>query len=203
VRKPKPPVPEPPPFVARLLFVLARIQLVLMDTVRDNLGDACASIAAWSYLDRLAWRIDALVVHIQNGTIKPPRPRENAAQSRCRWPARQRRGWLLGLIPNRDMLVAGISSLMGQQETLTLFAKEPARFGRLLRPLCRALGLPEPKPMFAPPLPLYDPGALQSRLEKARRPPPDPNAERAPEPPRDPPLRIYPLLNVAPALKIA
>jgi hypothetical protein len=187
LRKPKPPVPEPPPFITRLLFVLARIQLVIQESLPEDPIEALTGVNAWAWLERLAIRIDTLVIRMQLGTLKPLVPRtksdtqsKTAPRGPHAWPIPRRRGWMLPFLRHHEMLVAGISSLLSEHEIRLLFGQEPIRFGRLLRPLARALALPEPKPLLEPIQPLPNPDAPAPQPTATPRPPAPPTPELHP-----------------------
>ncbi len=190
VRKPKPPVPEPGPFITRLLVVLAKIQLVIQNSLPDDPVEALTGVTAWAWLERLAIRIDTLVIRMQQGTLKPLLPRTKKPRgeptgeprSPSRWPIPRVRGWMLPFLRHHEMLVAGISSLLSEHEIRLLFGQEPIRFGRLLRPLARALALPEPKPLLGPIQPLPNPDAPEPEQPAAAtsRPQPRPEPDRKP-----------------------
>jgi hypothetical protein len=158
LRKPKPPVPEPPPFVMRLLLILARIQDILKDAVTAVPDQAFIAVAGWAWIERLAFRLDSLVIRMQSGTLKPLRQPGDAKtpSGQHDWPLPRCKGWLLPALPRCENVVAAISCLLSEHEIRLLFGREPIRFGRLLRPLARALALPEPvfptSPAAPPPL---------------------------------------------------
>jgi hypothetical protein len=199
LRKPKRPIPEPPPFITRLLFVLARIQLVIQESLPEDPIEALTGVTAWAWLERLAIRIDTLVIRMQQGTLKPLVPRtksdtqsKSAPSGPHAWPIPRRRGWMLPFLRHHEMLVAGISSLLSEHEIRLLFGQEPARFGRLLRPLARALALPEPKPLLERIQPLPNPDAPQPQAAVA-----------APTPPPTPPPTSPPTSRPSPPAKPA
>jgi hypothetical protein len=171
--------------------VLAKIQLVIQNSLPDDPVEALTGVTAWAWLERLAIRIDTLVIRMQQGTLKPllPRPKKPRGEptgeprSPSRWPIPRVRGWMLPFLRHHEMLVAGISSLLSEHEIRLLFGQEPIRFGRLLRPLARALALPEPKPLLGPIQPLPNPDAPEPEPPAAaatRRPQPRPEPERKP-----------------------
>ncbi len=194
LRKPRRPIPEPPPFITRLLFVLARIQLVIQESLPEDPIEALTGVTAWAWLERLAIRIDTLVIRMQQGTLKPLVPRtksdtqsKSAPSGPHAWPIPRRRGWMLPFLRDHEMLVAGISSLLSEHEIRLLFGQEPARFGRLLRPLARALALPEPKPLLERIQPLPNPDAPQPQAAVAApTPPPTSPPTPRPSPPAKP-----------------
>lgn len=108
---------------------------------------------------RLRTRFVTLVTRIRNGTLRPlpplgaaprreKRAAEGAASTRRRDPlmpdgARvpaQRWGWLVALAGCGCPSTTGV---LDDPEILAMIAAEPRRMGRVLRPLCRALGITE------------------------------------------------------------
>jgi hypothetical protein len=141
----------------RLLLILARIQDILKDAVTSVPDQAFIAVAGWAWLERLAFRLDSLVIRMQSGTLKPLRQPGDATEKTPSgahdWPLPRCKGWLLPALPRCENVVAAISCLLSEHEIRLLFGREPIRFGRLLRPLARALALPEPKPLFEPVFP--------------------------------------------------
>ena len=90
---------------------------------------------------------------------------------------------MLPFLRHHEMLVAGISCLLSEHEIRLLFGQEPIRFGRLLRPLARALALPEPKPLFAHP-------ALPQPRAPRTQPPAAANLAAQPRPRTRPQTRL-------------
>jgi hypothetical protein len=142
-------------------------------------------------LNRLATRFETLVRRWQAGALPSLRPGRTRAPRperagdppppRPRLPAE--RGWINKRI-NETANWAGLLNAWLQWPELDRFVREVPRAGRLLRPLCHALGLTLPPALRLPPRP--------PRPRAAPRPP-------AP-PPLHPPIEAY-VLAVARAWK--
>ena len=129
----------------------------------------------WNRIGRAQRRFQALYAAWQEGTLKPLPPRKAAAASPIRQdtaapaePAPPRLptafAWAIGRVPEAGPAAGLLESMVHAPET-ERFVTEIPRAGRLLRPLCRALGI-KPPPYL--------------------RLPPRPRAPRAPRPPRPP-----------------
>ena len=108
----------------------------------------------WSRLSRLAARVGRLAARIEAGTPPAP-PRKPAARpSRPRPPLRLPRGaaWLVRLVPEAAAGASQLQYLLAEPEMAELIAASP-QMGRLLRPLCRMLGV-APPPDIAKPSPV-------------------------------------------------
>lgn len=105
-------------------------------------------ILLWSRLRRMAARFAILA----EGAPKPrPRARRAGPRKRVRGPdLPRRRAWLLAPVPEASAVAGRLRDLLETPEARALIASEP-RAGRLLRPLCRALGLRLPACLRLPP----------------------------------------------------
>jgi hypothetical protein len=117
-------------------------------------------ILLWTRLRRAAARFCALAA----GAPKSRRrSMEREQKSRPRAPdLPHRRGWVLDPVPEASCSAGQLRDLLADPEAQTLIGSDP-RFGRILRPLCRTLGLTPP-----PCLHLPKPAARKMR-RKARR----------------------------------
>ena len=112
------------------------------------------TVLLWSRLQRAIARFARLAAG-----APPPRQRKNPAR-----PARvrnapdlpRRRGWLLAPVPEATAAASQLRAFLAEPETRALIAAEP-RLGRILRPLCRTLGILLPE-------------APQSRARRPRAP---------------------------------
>ena len=140
----------------------------------------------WNRTGRAVRRLATLFQAWQAGTLKPPAPQRpkspttpEALSEPRPSPLRLPRGfaWLNHRAPEIAP-AAGMLDLLVQEPELRRFATEVPRAGRLLRPLCHALGIRPPAELRLPPRP--------------RKPrPPNPRAER--------PLPLtHPSLNLRP-----
>ena len=96
----------------------------------------------WPYLRRLAARFDALAARLRIGRPrKPPAPRTVVRTSRPsvgRLP--QGYGWLLRVVPEAGGFGSQLRHLLADPEMAALLEASP-QAGRILRPLCRMLGI--------------------------------------------------------------
>jgi hypothetical protein len=107
---------------------------------------------------RLALRFRRLVQAWQAGTLKPPRPARRpgadagspAAAKTTAMRLPQERGWINKRIPEAAPC-AGLLGALLQWPALERFHAEVPRAGRLLRPICHALGQDPPPWLRLPP----------------------------------------------------
>jgi hypothetical protein len=139
----------------------------------------------WNYLGGIINRFAAIVAKIRAGTLpKPraPRARKPLADSEANPPPKKPRK--KNLLPSRDAwlirlmgwhvgnLGSQLGHLLQDPDMAALIAAAP-QLGRMLRPLCRALGT-NPGAAGLPPQP---PKPMQPRKPRPRRPrPPKPTA---------------------------
>ena len=132
-------------------------------------------------LGRIAARFTALFHRWRTNTLPAPRPsrtgRPYIAKPIPRLPAR--RGWVNIRIPASAPCTGQLEALLHDPELPEFLAAAP-QAGRLLRPLCHALGLPEPAWLKLPPRP------------KPIRPPPAKPPEPAADQPPPTPFRPLP-----------
>ena len=138
-------------------------------------------ILLWPRLNRLARRFTALAARVEARTAAPRRPaspRPAAARSRLPYRRLPRRfAWLPPLVPGAAAAGSQLQHLLTTPEMTGLLAAAP-QAGRLLRPLCRMLGvrpLPalalKPRPAPLPPAPAR---AAATGPAPPTAPPPDP-----------------------------
>jgi hypothetical protein len=194
-----PPI-NPPSFLRRLILALVHMRAVLIGSLPADPKQAQAVRHAWLWLARLVQRLNAFADSYKAGTLKPPRPKatsQTGTETKSKPEARKARpkpapsGWLALVFAAPDSLVESIAALMAEHEIRLILGQEPSRFGCLLRPLCRALGLPAPKPLTP------EPKTATAQTQGATAPRPPPNAR----PPAAPGNEIY--LSPWPCLKIA
>jgi hypothetical protein len=138
-------------------------------------------VLIWTRLGRLAGRFAALAARVAAGTASPRRsasPRR--ASQRPRPPYRRlprRFAWLPRLVPEAAAYGAQLQHLLSDPEMAALVAAAP-QAGRLLRPLCRMLGVRPPpglhKPPAAPPTGPPRSAPLPATSPRPRRPVPGP-----------------------------
>jgi hypothetical protein len=137
-------------------------------------------ILVWSRLRRMAGRVSRLAARFRAGNLPAPRARRRRPRPAAPPDPSKRlpRGfaWLTRMVPEVAAGGSQLGHLLGQPEMAALIAAAP-QAGRILRPLCRMLGIDHP-PLRLP--------------RRPRAPPPSVQADAAgPEPPagRPPPLR--------------
>ncbi len=127
----------------------------------------------WNRLGRLSTRFQTLFARWRTNTLprhrlRPPRLTRPAADAR---PAAPRlpcaNGWVNHRIPESSPSTAQLDALLRDPEARALVEAAP-QAGRLLRPLCRALGVPQPDWLRLP-----------RRPRKPRRPSPSPPPHQA------------------------
>ena len=154
-------------------------------------------ILLWLRLNRAAKRIDSLAARLDaaGGTLPPPKPERRRNRPARRSQTLPRRfAWLLRPIPEAAAASSQLRHLMADPACAALLEAEP-RFGRILRPLCRHLGIrppasiapqkPQPEPNRPEPAPSPTPESLPEIPTHAAPP-------RAPRPRAQLPVRAPP-----------
>ncbi len=139
----------------------------------------------WSRLRGLAAQVAALAARIEAGrhrrypSRRPPRaaPRRHLPRA-----LPQSRAWLLPLVPEAASGASQLRHLLAEADMAALLDAAP-QMRRLLRPLCRMLGVRLPPGLAAPPAP---PPARAAAPRRAL--PAAPLAAPMPSPPRPPPV---------------
>ncbi len=166
--------PAPAQTFARLIAGLCRA--VAVAAAKNPLA-APLLLLLWPRLHRLSRRIAALAARIEAGTAgrRPPSPRPAAPRPRPPYARLPRRfAWLPRLVPEAAASGSQLQHLLAEPQTAALLAAP--QMGRLLRPLCRMLGVRPPPALTLPPTP--------SRRTATRRalpiaPSPDPRHPRS------------------------
>ena len=133
----------------------------------------------WRRLSRMGVRFAAIAARHEAGTLPAPRRRPRAPRpARPRPPPLLPRGvaWLLRLVPEAAGGASQLQHLLADAEMAALIAAAP-QAGRILRPLCRMLGLRPPAVLALPPRPARPPAA-------SCRGPAAPHPARPPQRPR-------------------
>ncbi len=148
-------------------------------------------ILIWRRLNRMGIRFAAIAARHDAGTLRPPRrrpqaPRPPLARPRKPDPLPRGKAWLLRLVPEAAGGASQLQHLLADAEMAALIAAAP-QAGRILRPLCRMLGIPLPAALAPPPPPdgpIAPCRAASGRPSPAASPPP---ARPAPAPAVAPP----------------
>jgi hypothetical protein len=132
----------------RLLLILARIQDILKDAVTAVPDQAFIAVAGWAWLERLAFRLDSLVIRMQSGTLKPLRqPGDAKTPSGAHdWPLPRCKGWLLPALPRCENVVAAISCLLSEHEIRLLSVANPSASAASCAPWPAPWPSPNPNP---------------------------------------------------------
>ncbi len=171
-------------------------------------------LLAQTRLQRMAFRFSALVEKFTAGTLKPPRPRHRPAPAsrpdplhpdpahapplaakppRVREYLPRHMSWLRGMLGWEAAYGSELQYLLKLPEMHALIRAAP-QVGRLLRPLCRMLGV-VPDPALLPPPPKRTPPDQAGSPESGRIGP-DPAAP-VPTEPAEKPMRRRPLRTEA------
>ena len=155
--------------------------IVAHHAVRSPIG-ALLSEIHWR-LNGLNNRLDALILRWLSNTLPKPRPsRKRSATPRPERPKPlpypTRKAWLLHLVQPTAQYSLQVEMFLARPETRDLVAAAP-QAGRLLRPLCRALGILPPEylrlPERAQPAP--KPRPVRARIPKVAPEPYPPGRE--------------------------
>ena len=133
----------------------------------------------WSRLRRTTVRFARLAEKVRAGTLPPPRRRLRSPRPVQPPPPRLPRGfaWLVRRLPQAAAAASQLQYLLADPAMADLLAAAP-QAGRLLRPLCRMLGV-RPPPLLRPPPPVRPPPS-------GRRPRPAPPSGPGRRRPRGP-----------------
>ena len=162
---------------------------------RDRLAGPLV-ILIWSRLRGLADRVTALAARIAVGRHRRVLSRRSPRPAPRR-PAQRRlphgHAWLIPLVPQASAYGSQVQHLLTDPEFAALVDAAP-QMRRLLRPLCRMLGvrLPPPPPPIPTPPAAIDGATPQPAVASAPRPPPadaPPPADPPPSPAARPPKR--------------
>jgi hypothetical protein len=142
-------------------------------------------VLIWSRLRRMAARFARLADRVRAGTL----PRRAARRSGKSGPPPPRLpgnfAWLVRLVPQAAAGGSQLRHLLADPEMAELLAAAP-QMGRILRPLCRMLGVrPPPGPLAPPPRPRAppsQPAGPSPDLTQGCAPPPAPLPPRPPVP---------------------
>ncbi len=139
-------------------------------------------LLVWSRLRRMAVRFARLAARVQAGAPPATRPRP-ARSGPPPKPLPRGFAWLVRLVPATAASAAQLQHLLADPEMAALIAAAP-QAGRILRPLCRMLGIRPPPGLSRPPP--AAPAAPSRPAATGRAPPPASPRDRPPRPPPDP-----------------
>ncbi|MBV8094574.1 MAG: hypothetical protein JO110_15380 [Acetobacteraceae bacterium] len=151
------PPPLPTGLSDRLALIIAGLRGVIAAHMAKDRSAVELLFLAWARLGRLASRFEKLVAAVRAGRLPPaPAPRQRAERDLelprleglppPRLPGGF--GWLIRLVPGSAVDGSQLQYLLADPEMAALLADVP-QAGRILRPLCRMLGI-QPGPELSP-----------------------------------------------------
>ena len=127
-------------------FILTNLQAAIAVVAARERHLTVLLVAVWGRIGRIRTRLERLVALWRAGMLPPPRP-SRAGEARAagravraasiipRVPA-----WLLVAVREAGSVRAGLENLLSEAECVEFLAACP-QAGRILRPLCRMLGI--------------------------------------------------------------
>ncbi len=175
--------PTPPTPADRFALIIGGLRRAIAARSGGAGGAAPLLMLLWTRLLRLSGRFARLAARVAAGTASPRRPASpRRAAGRSRPPYRRLpRGfaWLPRQVPEAAAYGSQLRHLLADPEMAALIAAAP-QAGRLLRPLCRTLGIrPPPGPLSPPAAP---PAAARPAPRWSAPPPTPPHRARSPAP---------------------
>ncbi len=177
-----PPIPTTlstaaPALALRLTIILTALATHIAHAFLRHPTRAPLILPLWRYLTRSARRFAALLAHIAAGRLPCTQKRTPHSGPRpINFPTAH--GWLVADLRHEAAIRAGqLATLLAEPAMAEILAAAP-QAARLLRPLCRMLGLPTIARPRAAPTPPPSPPA-----EPIRQAPPQPVTRHHPEPP--------------------
>ena len=179
-----PPPPNQTPAARFALIIEALCRAIAARSARHRLAGPIL-LLLWSRLRRTAARFARLAARIDAGLPpvarhRPAAPRPPRVRPKPRLP--EGFAWVVRLVPEAACSASQLQHLLEDPQVAALIEAAPP-MGRLLRPLCRMLGV-RPPPGLTPPRPA---AAGQVRPVAPARPP-----ERPPPAPRPGPPLTWP-----------
>ena len=149
------------PLVAHLGLIIGNLRATFANHTGHNRAIAPLVLLIWTYLGRIAPRLERLIAALQAGRLTPPRksapratPAAPANPPRLRLPTGN--AWLVKLAQRTAQFSGQLEALLARPEMAELLATAP-QAGRILRPLFRMLGCALPpvlrRPNAPPPAP--------------------------------------------------
>ena len=168
--QPLPLTPALPDVADRLAGIVEALRRAVAARASRRWAFAPLALLLWPYLHGIAVRFDRLATRLRQGRVRARSPRPTAARTDAptRTKPRSRllpRGWawLIRAVPDAAGYGSQLRHLLAQPEMISLLEAAP-QAGRMLRPLCRALGIgpspdvpaalfpPRPPPTTKPPI---------------------------------------------------
>ena len=175
--------------------ILAGLQSVIAPISARDRARTDFFVRAANRINRTIQRFESLVARWQSGTLPNPRttPRPRRATRAEPGAPRLPRGkaWLVRALAHHDGYgrASQLAHFLATPEAAAFLVAVP-RAGRLLRPLCNALGITPPD-VIAPPPPAHPPPARPPRPAVPRPPRAPPPGGAPAKPRRRAPLRLF------------
>ena len=190
-----PPSPNPAPAARFALIIDALCRAIAAHGARHRLAGPVL-LLLWPWLRRTVGRFARLAARLQAGRMLSTRRRPAAPRPpRARTPRKPRLpegfAWVVRLVPEAAASASQLQHLLADPDVAALIAAAPT-MGRLLRPLCRMLGV-RPPPGLTPPREAAPRPARRKAAPCAANPPDRPPPAPRPRPPVIRPGRAPPV----------
>ena len=175
----------PSDLAGRFGFIIDELRHRLAFRAAKDRAFAPLLLILWNRLSRVIARFAAIAARQQAGTLRKPqqprRPRGTPATPPPRDPLPHRRGWLRLWAPESIAYGEYLRRLLEEPEMQALIEQAP-QLRRILRPLCRMLGVTPP--ILQPPAPQRPARPKPTRPRPARPKPARPRPATSPSAPR-------------------
>jgi hypothetical protein len=148
-----------PGFASRFALILSALCALVAARFLRNPRLLALIVPVWSRISRAAQRLDRVLARLAEGRLPRPRPGRPGRRGGKNPSARLPRGhaWLVVAAGSEAACHASqLAHLLAAPGMAELLAAAPA-VGRILRPLCRMLGIAPPAPPAPPPAPIAPP----------------------------------------------
>jgi hypothetical protein len=132
-----------PSLATRFALILTGLRAVIARAAARDRARAPLLVLAWSRIGRMAARFERLFALWRAGSLPQPRPPRARRPTGPRQYARLPSGriWLVALVRDAAPAASQLQSLLAAPDLADFLAACP-QAGRILRPLCRMLGVP-------------------------------------------------------------
>jgi hypothetical protein len=134
-----------PTLATRFALILAGLRAAIAPVAARDRARTSLLVLLWGRLGRMATRFERLFARWREGTL--PRPRPSRAGQPATWqphphfPANP--AWLVAMVREATPMASQLQHLLAHPDITEFLAAAP-QAGRILRPLCHMLGLPQP-----------------------------------------------------------
>ena len=175
-------------------LLMLGLKAVIAEVAAPDRSRTAFLVFVWGRLSRMVVRFEKLYARWKNGTLpkprgpRPPRPPREEDKPRAKPPFRLPGGrmWLVRHVQKSAAFGSQLRHLLATDPEIPAFLEACPQAGRILRPLCRALGF-SPEAPYGVKIDHLAPIAPKPRAPKPRRPRPSRRKPAAqPRPPRRP-----------------